>query len=443
MVAKLKNYLTVGIWNLRLGEIAGPKAFGTKLLRIVLISLRGFVQNDCALRASALTFYTLLSIVPVVAMAFGIAKGFGFENLLEKEILTQFASQQEVGQRIIEFARSLLENTKGGLIAGIGIVLLLWTVLKVLSHIEGTFNNIWMVKSRSFDRKFADYLAIMLISPLLIILSSSVTVYIQTSVAAITGRFEVLELVGPMILFLIKLLPYCLLWLLFSMIYVLMPNTKVNFSSGVIAGILAGTTFQLLQMAYIDLQILMAKYNAIYGSFAALPLFLIWLQASWLIVLTGAEVSYAHQNHAKFEFLSNRQDLSWNSKKKIGLLICHYLIKRFIQADQPADAIEIARQLRLPIQIVESLLDELKLGGIISAVDAGNHRGYQPARDVNGITIQSVVDALEERGVNDLNFQNLEMMSVLEKAFEKLRSQINNSQSNILLKSLDNVHQRE
>jgi len=122
------------------------KYFFIKQLRILLLAIRRFGQDQCPLQASALTFYSILSIVPLVAMAFGIAKGFGFQNLLEKQLLEKFPGQEEVMTRIFDFARSLLENTKGGMIAGIGIVFLLWTVIKLLSHIEGSLNDIWEIK---------------------------------------------------------------------------------------------------------------------------------------------------------------------------------------------------------------------------------------------------------------------------------------------------------
>ncbi len=174
------------------------KYFLIKQLRILLLATRGFGQDQCPLRASALTFYSILSIVPVVAMAFGIAKGFGFQEILENQLMEKFSGQEDVMIRVVDFAHSLLENTKGGMIVGIGIIVLLWTVIKLLAHIEGSFNDIWEVKkSRSYGRKFSDYLSIMLISPLLIIMSSSATVFITTKIALITEKVALIGMFSP------------------------------------------------------------------------------------------------------------------------------------------------------------------------------------------------------------------------------------------------------
>ena len=291
--SKITNFIKTDIWRIRVRNLPRRKSFFIKQLRILLLAIRGFHGDKCPLQASALTFYSILSVVPVVAMAFGVAKGFGFQKLLEKQLLEKFPGQEEVMMQVVNFALSLLENTKGGMIAGIGVAVLLWTVIKVLSNIERSFNTIWEIKkSRTFGRKFSDYLSIMLISPILVIMSSSVTVFITTQVTLITEKIALLGIFSSLIFFILKLLPYCLVWILFTFIYILMPNTKVNFSSGFIAGVFAGTIFQLAQWAYIYFQVGVAKYNAIYGSFAALPLFLVWLQLSWLIVLLGAEISF-------------------------------------------------------------------------------------------------------------------------------------------------------
>ena len=184
----------------------------------------------------------------------------------------------------------MLDNTKGGMIAGIGIVVVLfWAVIKVLGNIENSFNHIWGVRSRTFIRKLSDYLTIMLICPVLVIMSGSVTVFITSQVSAISGRFELLEMVGPAIYVGLKLLPYTLIWVLFTLTYMIMPNTRVRFDAALLAGISPAAPTRSIQAAYIHFQIFVAKYNAIYGSFAALPLFLMWLQISWFIVLIGAE----------------------------------------------------------------------------------------------------------------------------------------------------------
>jgi membrane protein len=318
--AKLIGFIRTGIWRVRAKDLSRTKYFLVKQLRILILTARGFRKDKCNLSASALTFYSVLSIVPVVAMAFGIAKGFGFQNILEKQLLEKFQGQEEVMNRVVSFARSLLENTKGGIIAGIGIIFLLWTVIKVFSQIERSFNDIWEVDtSRTLGRKFSDYLSIMLISPILFILSSSVTVFITTQITAITQKIALIGMFSPVIFLMLKLIPYGLIWILFIFMYILMPNTKVNFASGLIAGVIAGTIYQIAQWGYITFQVGVAKYNAIYGSFAALPLFLIWIQLSWLVVLFGAEISFAYQYVDTYEFDPDSRRISTAFRKLLSL----------------------------------------------------------------------------------------------------------------------------
>jgi len=276
---KAVNFIKHDVWRIRRTNLPPGKSFFLTLLRVLILSVRGFNEDKCELRASALTFYSLISIVPVAAMAFGIAKGFGFEKVLEAQLRSKLTGHEEILNNVIQFSHSLLESTKGGLLAGIGLIVLFWAVIKVLGQIEESLNDIWGIKEqRSLGRKFGDYLSLMLVCPILIILSSSVTIFVTTQVTLIMERITILGAFSPVVLFLMKLLPYSLLWGLFTFLYMFMPNTKVRFTSALLAGVVSGTIFQVVQWAYIAFQIGVAKYNAIYGSFAAFPLFLIWLQ---------------------------------------------------------------------------------------------------------------------------------------------------------------------
>ena len=212
VIAGFFAFIRVDIWRMRLADLPFGKSFLIKQLRIIILALRGYDEDRCLLRASSLTFYTLLSLVPVAAMFFGVAKGFGFENRLAKELVEKFPGQEEIVNQVITFSRSLLEQTKGGIIAGIGMLVLFWSVLKVLGHIEMALNDIWEIKEqRSWGRKFSDYLSIMLISPILVLMSSSVTVFVTTQVENITQRVALLGVFSPLISFLLKLMPYLLI----------------------------------------------------------------------------------------------------------------------------------------------------------------------------------------------------------------------------------------
>lgn len=435
LTSRFTFFFQTGLWRLKLDELPVFKAFFIRQARILILAARGFVRDRCTLRASALTLYTLLSIVPVAAMAFGIAKGFGFEKRLQEQILKELPAQQEIALRIIDFAHSMLENTRGGVIAGIGIVFLLWTVIKVLGNIESAFNHIWKVDaSRSFIRKISDYLSIMLICPVLVIISSSATVFVTTQIAAITARIDLLGMFSPLIFLVLKLVPYCLIWILLTFVYLLMPNTRVRFVSGLVAGILAGTAYQILQLAYIYFQVGVTRMNAIYGSFAALPLFLIWLQMSWLFVLAGAEIACAHQTVDNYEAEPDFLNISPRLKKLFALQIVHLIIARFARGKPPLTARRIAKALQIPIQQVRQLLFELVDSRILS--ETGSTPAFQPAMDINRLTISTIIDALDTRGNNTLRPDQPPELKSISESLQKFDALVAASPDNRLLRDI-------
>jgi len=171
MIAKYLNFVKTDIWRMRLRDHSRGKSLFIRFLRIVILAIRGFNENKCKFRASALTFYTLLSIVPVIALMFGIAKGFGLQDRVAAQILEKMQGQEEVAQKVITFSNSLLDKTSGGVIAGVGVVFLFWTIISLLGNIENSFNDIWgIVKPRTFGRKVSDYLVTMLVCPILLAL---------------------------------------------------------------------------------------------------------------------------------------------------------------------------------------------------------------------------------------------------------------------------------
>jgi membrane protein len=441
LLNKIIDFVTVDIWRVRLEDLPFGKSFLLKQFRIILLTLRGFYEDKCFSRASSLTFNALLSIVPVVAILFGVAKGFGFEAMLRQEILEKFPgqAQQEVLTKVIGFAESMLETAKGGVIAGIGMIILLWSVINVLSHIEASLNDIWEIKEhRSWGRKFSDYLALMLLSPLMFILSSSATVFVTTQITQLTNEIKLLGIISPLIFLSLKLIPYVIIWILFTIIYILMPNTKVNLKAGLMAGIVAGTIFQLVQWAYISLQIGAARYNAIYGSFAALPLFLMWVQVSWWVVLFGAELSFANQNDNTYEYEPDAKNVSPAFKKVLTLQTAQLLIKNFAGGGEPLIDTEISYQLKMPIRLVHSLLYDLVESRVIAETRIKEEQkfGYQPARDINTLTIKFVLDAIEQNGTNTLPVARTEEFKALSAAMEKFRDEMEASPANKLLKDI-------
>ncbi|NVO11608.1 MAG: YihY/virulence factor BrkB family protein [Bacteroidales bacterium] len=434
---KIPQFLLKDLWSVRLEEYPPKMKFLFKYLRIIVLSLRGSYENKVTVRASALTYYTLMSIVPVLAMGFGIAKGFGADKYLEKQIMESVKGQEEVMNKLITFSNSLLERTGGGLIAGIGIVLLFYSVAKVLSSIETSFNDIWKIeKHRTLSRKFSDYLSMMLIAPILLIAAGSIHVYLATQLNTIAKQIEIIGYISPYIMFFLKFIPYLLIWILFSLMYIVMPNTKVSYQSGIIAGIIAGSAFVVTQWFYIDFQVGVSRYNAIYGSFAALPLFLIWIQVSWLIVLFGAEVSFANQNVDMYEFESETERISPYSKRNLSLLILNLIVKRFVNGEEALTALELSQNLKVPVRLMKTLLNNLIQCKILVETISSKTKNttYQPAQHIDNFTVAYVINALDNLGAK-LEPDIPEMQSIL-RIHTAITANIEGIKENVLMKEI-------
>jgi membrane protein len=433
------NFLSRGVWNMRLKDLSGHRHFFIRQLRIYLLAFKGFYEDKCQLRASALTFYSVLSVVPVLAMAFGIAKGFGLGEKLQNELVANLSGQKEVLDFLMEFANKMLQNTEGSLIAGLGFVILFWSVIKMLSNIEESFNDVWRIKkSRTWGRKFSDYTAIMIFAPILLIGSSAATVVIKTMIKEFTQGSTLLESVGPYLSFLINLAPFFLVWILFTLLYTLMPNTHVKFKSGLLAGIIAGTIYQIFQVLYIEFQGMVTTYNAVYGSFAALPLFLMWLQLSWLIVLLGAEISFAEQNVENYEYEAESSEISYDYKRLLSLYILQVIVQNFERNEEPLHSQVLSHKLEMPIRLVREILFDLNDSGLISELVTNTEKqmAYQPAFDINKMTISKVTDVLEKTGSDKIPVLETDSYLKLKRLMEEYRKAVSLDQKETLLKDI-------
>ena len=432
------HFITDEVWSVRLEEYPKPVATLVHYLRVILISVRRFGEDKVQVRASALTYYTLLALVPILAMGFGIAKGFGYDKDLEQKLMDNFMGEEEVLNWVISFARSALDTAKGGVIAGVGLTLLLWSVMSVLGNIESSFNDIWQIKKpRPYVRKFTNYLSLMLVAPVFIILYSSGNVFVATKLTDITSQIDIVNL-NSFAVFLMKLFPYVMIWILFTLLYIVMPNTKVKFVSALLAGILAGTAFQIIQWVYIDAQMFMSRTNAIYGSFAALPLLLIVMQTSWLIVLFGAEISFANQNIDLYELENESLYISPYAHRAYNLMLLERIVQHFIDGKKPQSAPDLANKMKLPIRLVRMVIADLLASDLIAEVytEKERMRAYTPAKDVRLYTIKYVIEALDKKGNNHiLNNPDDELSKVLH-IQENFLKAIEQAPDNILVQDL-------
>lgn len=406
MLKRILYFMNVGIWEIRSKDLHLIKALPIKILRVVILSARGFMKDDCRKKASVLTYYSLLNIVPVFAVVFGIAKGFGFEKLIEKQILEMAQRgnwQSDLTSQILAFSHKLLENVRGGVIAGVGVVLLFWTVVSIIGKIEESLNDVWDVRRpRTLVRKFSDYLTMMVLAPVLFIISSSATVLVASQVRFFAQKAGLLAVLGPVISFFLNLLPYVSIWTLLSVLYLILPNTRVPVRAGILGGVTAGTILQIVQWIYIKFQIGVASYGAIYGSFAALPLLLLWIQMSWMIVLFGSEIAHASINYETYGFHPDYSRISVSSRKLLVLRIFRLVVEKFSLGEKPLSISQIAHVLEIPVPLVRQLLHELADIRLVTETPSGikNEVAFQPGRTIEGMTLKDALDAYEQHGAS-------------------------------------------
>lgn len=376
--------------------------------KLVLYLIRGLMQHGTMVRSAALTYYTLVSIVPVVALVFAIVKGFGLADGLVQNLYSIFPQIPDIVDYVVEFAQKTLARTQGGWVAAFSLAALFWSVVSVFSSIEDAFNNIWEVSSnRSLIRKYSDYIAIIVIAPLMWVVASSTSNYLH-SWLNVGDTFWVR--------FFSKIISMAMAWVMFSIIYIVLPNTKVRYPSAIKSGIIAGTVFIVFQWLYVSLQVWMTSYNAIYGSFAALPLFLIWVQASWSILLLGAELSFTFQNEKRFDEERETMMISYDSRRKVMIAIMVVVARAFREGKGAIDADQIRNELNLPARIMSNALHTLVSSSMLNQVHRPEQEydvAYAPARDINSLRVYDILQAVDNYGYGE---QNLDLSQPTEMA---------------------------
>ena len=433
---KIIDFLKVGIWHVKRENVKPWLYFFYGIVKKLLLAIERATTKRMVNSASALTYSTLLAIVPIMAVVFAIARGFGYNKYIEEWFREALASQPQATEIIIGFVNSYLVHTKSGVFLGIGLVFMLWTVIMLINNIEQTFNYIWQVKKpRSLFRTITDYMAMFLLAPMIVVLTSGISILIAT----VSDSMEGYALLAPVMRFIIDLMPYIFMSAVFVALYVFMPNTKVKFSCAIVPGILAGVAMQGLQLVYIHSQIWVSSYNAIYGSFAALPLFMLWVQISWTICLFGAELCYTSQNLEDYAFRAVTEDISHRYRLMLSVMLGSLICKRFEEGGRPYTALELKLETGIPVRIVNDLLYDLTRMHIIIEV-TGDEKGeiscFQPAEPTSRLSVGLLIDRLESQGRWSLELDLHKFASENWKHVIKSRSDYLDNQRGILLKDM-------
>lgn len=386
------------IWTEKLAELPWYRKILITIIRTILLTIRCFLKNQCMLRASALTFYSLLSLIPVAALAFAVAKGFGYETMLQEWLMNSMEGKEEVAQKIIVFAQTTLKNAKGGLIAGIGSLALLFITIRLLMQVENAMNDIWGIKQgRPILRKISEYLSVILLCPLAIVLSTGAAIF---ATAQFTGAVHHVPYLSDsmtlVMAYVAQFTPFVTTWAVFTFLYVFIPNTKVKIVPALLGGFVAGVAYYLVQTLYLAAQFTVTQYNAIYGSFAALPLFLIWMQMSWTLVLFGSQLAFALQNVNAYEGTPGDADLGQIRKYIYALKIVRLCACAFEKQLQPPSDAQISEKLEIPVRAARLVIFELITAGILVRVLRNdNSEVYQIARPPLSMTTAAVLKALQ------------------------------------------------
>lgn len=435
-IQKIIHFVQVGIWHVKREDVKPWLYFIYGIVKKLLLAVERSTTKRMVNSASALTYSTLLAIVPIMAVVFAVARGFGYNKYIEDWFREALASQPQAAEIIIGFVNSYLVHTKSGIFLGVGLVFMLWTVIMLINNIEQTFNYIWQVKKpRSLFRTITDYMAMFLLVPIIIVITSGFSIFIAT----VSDNIEGYVLLAPVMRFFIALLPYLFMSAVFVALYVFMPNTKVKFSCAIVPGILAGVAMQIVQLFYIHSQIWVSSYNAIYGSFAALPLFMLWVQISWTICLFGAELCYTSQNLEDYAFRAQTEDISHRYRLMLCVILASKVCKRFEQGGKPYTALDLKLETGIPVRIVNDLLYELMRVHVIIEVN-GDEKGeegcFQPAEPTSRLSVGLLIDRLESQGKWTMELDMHMLDSDNWRHIIKARSAYLDSQRGILLKDV-------
>lgn len=431
-VKDLRIFFEHDLWQLEPEALSRARRSFYYHLRIFYLVVRGFREHRCPLLASALTYTTLLSLVPLLALMFSILKGLGVQNMLEPILLEKFsAGSEEVVSEIIRY----IDRTNVRTLGTLGLVGLIGTAISVIGTIELALNNIWGVeKTRTLGRKFADYLSVFLTCPILLVAAVGLTGSIQS--AALVRWIAEIPGVSILILLLAILSPYFLAWIALTFIYSYLPNTDVRLRSALFGGVIAGTLWQLTQWGYVHFQVGVAKYNAIYGAFAQLPIFLFWLYLSWLIVLLGAVASFAHQHVGSYRQETGEAPANYSFREELGLKLLLLIGRSFYSGGTPWTAQALAVKLDVPIRLVTEMLAEHCQAGILIPASRGGDEVYLPAKAPESLRIDQLLETMRNYGGDKMRMNKTEGDERLERTLDEVAEARSRAVSHLTLKDL-------
>ena len=400
-IQRFREFIQYDLWRQsHMGVHAPKKRLLYRFLQTIILVARGFKDQVLVVRANSLSFALLFAFIPMMALIFAIARGFGFEEILKDKVSAGFLAEANIAPMLLEWVERYLETAREGLFLGIGLIVLIWAVHAFFNMLEKSFNSIWNVKkTRSFGRRMTNYVMTLLLVPVLVVVTSGISIFLNsTEVLA-----PVLQAIEPIRKFMLRFIPFIATSAVFTWIFIAIPNTKVKFSSAIIPGIVMGFLYQVVQALSMFLVVLLTRMSIVYGAFSANPLVLIWLNITCWLLLVGAELSFAIQNNEHFAYERDIETMSRRYKDCMTLYLLSVIIKRFEQGNTPETIQQMAKKYHLPIRLVGQLLARLEDINIIRRVYIDNEedQAFVPALDTSLISVEMVIGRISTQGTEE------------------------------------------
>ncbi len=392
MTETMQQRLDALLWETPDATRSGLALAGVKVLRYLYAVGRDIAEGQMTLRAMSLVYTTLLSIVPLIAFSFSVLKAFGFHREMEPYMYSFFEPLGPRGQELTAQIIAFVDNVKGSVLGGIGLLLLVYTVVSMVQKVENSFNWIWQVKqARSLARRFSDYLSVILVGPILMI--AALGMIGSVSSTALVQQLTSMEPFGTTIVLAGRVMPVVLVSFVFAFVYIFVTNTKVRILAALIGGLTAGVLWAVTGKVFASVVVGSTRYAAIYSSFAILIIALIWLYLNWLILLLGSQVAFYFQHPEYLRIGRTRLVLAGRERETLAVDIMLRIGEKFLKGPPPQALYQVSGNVGLPEKAVEQVVASLERSGLLERTETG---GLVPGRDLAEIRVADVIAAVRQ-----------------------------------------------
>lgn len=400
-----------------------------KYINFLFFLYKNYNDSNTKMLAVSLTYFSLLALFPIFALVLGVTKGFGFDRVFIQQLFNILPENNEILHKVLNVTNNLLKTVQGGVLAGIGIVILMTSVIKLLMMLEKAFNDIWKInKKRPFFQKLINAIAVIFIFPI------SLVIFISTNETVISYlNNDIFSNFHVGFIFL-KILKPVIFTIMFALMFYCIPNTIVKLKSALISGFLTLIFCEILQILFITLQSSINRYNTIYGSLAFIPIFLIWVQYFWMTILIGCQICYSIDASYQFVYSQQTNFLTIKRQKELYILVLYIIVEQFKQCKTPYTIVELSNRLGLPIYLVKKVLSALEnLGYINEIIDEEKEESmYQIGYNPDKLTIKDFIEKYE-------NYQDIETTYPFEqlskydnKILEKIQLKLYNDNDSLI-----------